>query len=434
MGFLSSLLSNFGNNQPSQSNIPTMDPINVTQAPQAVMDSYLSQQAQAQKAQQLAPQQQPVDFTPITATSATQSDASQSAPVDDNTDVDAITATAKKLPNYDNSKDLSAIQAVTQQYKQLQDSPNNPAYPTMLGTHGTLRNVLGHIGDAMLVAGGRNPQWVPAQQRYSEAQAMAGFQNDPKTAAGRVAALGTPNSAEFADKLYGQGVSQDIHLDQLHNLQQYRTAQTDARRDVGFQRAIPSLGAVMRNGTAGDWASRISQVDQTLKNRYGVDPTTGQPYYTHADAGIPENYDQTYSQYGGENAGQQGRDQNADNAHAQAGRDTDVNAASRRYSADTAAGSRASQPNIMTILGKLADIQDKGGTLSPAHQKIWDKYTNIPGRKGTAINPGLAVGGGQGGGGQQKFIPNQTYRDGNGNRAKYTPGHGPGGKDWTPVH
>jgi len=57
----------------------------------------------------------------------------------------------------------------------------------MFGVKGTLRDILGLVGDAFLVQGGRNPVYAPARQQERISDAMAGFSVDPIAAGERVA-------------------------------------------------------------------------------------------------------------------------------------------------------------------------------------------------------------------------------------------------------
>jgi hypothetical protein len=67
----------------------------------------------------------------------------------------------------------------------------------MFGVKGTLRDVLGLVGDAFLVQGGKDTVYAPQRQREKIADAMAGFSVDPVAAAERVTGVDPVTGQEF---------------------------------------------------------------------------------------------------------------------------------------------------------------------------------------------------------------------------------------------
>lgn len=75
----------------------------------------------------------------------------------------------------------------------------------MFGMHGTLRDVLGTLGDAFLLANGGKAAYAGQREKERESDAMMGFtQGDPRAAIERMAAV--PGGAEFAQKMYDETV------------------------------------------------------------------------------------------------------------------------------------------------------------------------------------------------------------------------------------
>lgn len=74
-----------------------------------------------------------------------------------------------------------------------------PERKGMFGVKGTLRDVLGTIGDAFLIQGGRNPIYAPRREQEKMGDAMTGFTGeDPesvRSAAERLASLGYVDQA-----------------------------------------------------------------------------------------------------------------------------------------------------------------------------------------------------------------------------------------------
>jgi hypothetical protein len=84
----------------------------------------------------------------------------------------------------------------------------------MFGMRGTLRDVVGLLGDAFLVQSGNNPMYMPTRQKERFSDAMAGASNNPMAAYER--AMGVdPGSAEEFYQNYAKNnlTSQRIDLD-----------------------------------------------------------------------------------------------------------------------------------------------------------------------------------------------------------------------------
>lgn len=67
----------------------------------------------------------------------------------------------------------------------------------MFGVKGTLRNVLGVLGDAFLVQGGAKPVYAPQRQLEREGDAMAGYTQSPRAAVERMTAVNPTMAREM---------------------------------------------------------------------------------------------------------------------------------------------------------------------------------------------------------------------------------------------
>jgi len=133
----------------------------------------------------------------------------------------------------------------------------------MFGTKGTLRDILGMVGDAFLVNSGNKAVYAPQRQQEKIADALAGFtQGDPRAAIERLAAL--PGGAEFAEKLYDNTVQ---------NQARQTTAQSGVAKNKGemFKEGSrlygQAAGAIARNPKL---AERMAPLLQKIKEEYGL--------------------------------------------------------------------------------------------------------------------------------------------------------------------
>lgn len=288
--------------------------------------------------------------------------------------------------DYDNSDAIAAIHKVLNA-NQPQGGSANPGIYGLLPQsmqHGTLRNVLGALGDAFLVGSGRQAQYGPRMERQQEGDAMAGEDmNDPNSvqaAMGRVAATGAPGAAELAMKGQDQLESTRLRMAQMdyNNIQR---AQMNQNRDqIRLQGMLPSIGGMLSN------VNSSAQYDQLYDAIARRTKTVGQGYDPE-DLGLPARGTWTPSAISGFGMTANNIQTSADRAasRVQAGRDTDVRAAATIGGANINAG-RVSDAQIMQ---HLQDIQDQGGTLSPAQSTVWKRLTNVRGG-GRSLSPGLA--------------------------------------------
>lgn len=83
-----------------------------------------------------------------------------------------------------------------------------PEHKGMFGVKGTLRDVLGLVGDAFLVQGGRNPMYQPKRQQERESDAIQGYAQDPVAALERLAEINPQAAMKAFEQLSVQQARQ----------------------------------------------------------------------------------------------------------------------------------------------------------------------------------------------------------------------------------
>ena len=95
----------------------------------------------------------------------------------------------------------------------------------MFGMKGTLRDVLGILGDAFLVQSGNAPMYAPTRRREKISDAWAGYSVDPIAAAERVAYY----DPAMAQELLESEETRQLKLAQQQSLADARTSQIETR-------------------------------------------------------------------------------------------------------------------------------------------------------------------------------------------------------------
>lgn len=326
-------------------------------------------------------------------------DPSAAAPV---ASANPLASTSPSGPlNYDNSAAIKAVQG-TLAANPPQGGSDNPGIFGLLPQnvqHGTLRNILGALGDAFLVQGGRQPAYQEHMQRQEIGNAMAGYDpNDPNSvqaAISRVAATGAPGADTMADQMQKNWNDLQAKKAQMEYMAQFHQQGIDSRNQGIFQRGAPiAMGIASQAKDAADYATKYGLLDQRAKS---IDPSMD----ASAAFGIPTP-DQwapgLFNGYGMTSNNQQvASDKAAQRTVSE--RDTDVRAGATIGAANIGADSRidsahisADKPTASGFVQYLTDKQNRGEQLTPAEQKVWDKETSIRG-KGRSLPAGLVVGG-----------------------------------------
>ena len=143
----------------------------------------------------------------------------------------------------------------------------------MFGLKGTLRDVLGLLGDSFLVGSGHASEYDKVRQREREGDAMAGFTQDPSGAAERLSGV-NPAAAKIVQ---GLAIQEQIRKAQLESVNIARQQQEDARRFQVYtnaQKVISNIFASPVAQTNPDLALRqakfIAQRSQVPLEEFGL--------------------------------------------------------------------------------------------------------------------------------------------------------------------
>jgi hypothetical protein len=287
--------------------------------------------------------------------------------------------------------------------------------------HGTLRNVLGALGDAFLVGGGKQPAYADSLARIREGAAMAGYDpNDPasvQAAISRVAMTGSPGSIQDADAL--QKNANDIALRKAMLEQQnwYRQSRIDDQREATLTRWQPQAAADLAQATnAADYAARKARWNARIKALYPDQPNTTMD--TSSAFGIPDEYipGAVNSTTGmTSNQVQESIDKGL-------GRQTSVQVARiRAGGTEAAAGINANKPDQATFDDTYIKAKKLGLETTPEEDARFAHDTQVSGKaKLSLLTGGTHTGGG--GGNIPTVTPQQAARLPKGTQFRTTDG------------
>lgn len=200
-----------------------------------------------------------------------------------------VTAPAKPPPaappiQYDNSKDAAAVQQSLANAPPLQGGSANPGLWGLLPQnvqHGTLRNVLGALGDGFLMHEGQRPAYSDRMNNQEIGRAMAGYANNPQAAIERVATTGANGSVEMADKMENNLQNLQIRQQVAQQNNSYRQAMMASRNDSIIQRMAPMVAGWAQNAkTPADYAAAYARADAAAKK---ISPDAGAEDFGYVD-------------------------------------------------------------------------------------------------------------------------------------------------------
>lgn len=121
-------------------------------------------------------------------------------------------------------------------------------------------NILGILGDALLVGGGRDPMYQPRLRQAREAEAMIDYTDDPERAINQLSQIDPHKASELWNKLQERKSVDSVRQAQVRSAE-------DEYIDVTNQRALAYLGAA----TPRTYSALKSRIDQYYADR-GVEP------------------------------------------------------------------------------------------------------------------------------------------------------------------
>ena len=362
------------------------------------------------------------------------------ATTDDSTDVAPVAVKGKKSVGYDNSEDLAAIQQA--QAKDASVAPTNSGagtglvnmIPNSLPGAGTLRNVLGTLGDAFLIQAGHQPAYAAQQYRQQIANAAAGMDTNPQAAIGRLYASSAPGAQQEASTANNAYQTQQLRQSEQESLNNWRQGnqQIASDREAAVAAAKRNTmeagyGSVLQGRLAAAAAAAKTdpskwQAATAWAKKYASEAAPdGKPRLPNFDAesDAPDKVDD-YVNGQGLTASQFARNQTSQDSIAERGNAAAARNATTQRGQNLAAGSAANRTsNTPTALDRqIIQKQNSGVSLTKAEQQYWDKRTNIP-KKGGGLNiPGLTPSTGQAGQYQDGVI----YVNPRGDKALYSKG------------
>lgn len=245
----------------------------------------------------------------------------------------------------------------------------------MFGVKGTLRDILGMVGDAFLVQGGGQAYYAPRREREKISDAWAGASDDPIAAAERVGYYDPKMGQELLDNAK-KGEYQEAQLESLRDSRQSLMDDRAFKQYRNAREQIASLfktpGAVV-NGRINPQALAIAEriagsAKMTLEDFLINESMTEQEVRGFADSVIAPDKQERLDQY------DRGLDQGQQNAD------------SRRISANAAA-TRAARPpagrapRAETDREAAIRIGDKpANQRTPGEQAFYERYTRPPGK------------------------------------------------------
>lgn len=334
--------------------------------------------------------------------------------------------------NYNNTGAVQAVQGALGDEPTPQGGSANPGIYGLLPAklqHGTLRNILGALGDAFLVGGGGQAQYGPRMERQQIGEAMAGYDpNDPQSvqaAIQRVAATGGPGSIEVADQLQKNANDLALRKATMENTAVYRQGMTNDRNQNVFNRQAPTvIGAIRGITDPQKYQAMYNLWDQRAKS---VDPMSD----ASTAYGIPRPEEwspgSVDSMYGMTSNQQQQTGDRALQRDVSVGNNRASNAA-RVQAAGISGGAHIAAAGVSNQRASEANFNNDytakraaGQTTTPEEDARFAHNTQVSRSARRAPPASSTVHPASGGGGG--FQEGRVYTDAHGNRAKYSNGH-----------
>jgi hypothetical protein len=262
----------------------------------------------------------------------------------------------------------------------------------MFGVKGTLRDILGVVGDGFLVQSGNKAIYGPRRDQERQADAMAGFTHSPEQANIAIEQLSALDPAAGME-LQKQIEQQQLRQVQQQGLQDARNSQIEARGTAAYEKGREAIARIANNPNAYGPDGRLTPEARSIMERMATG--TGK---TLEDFGIDDTFDRNRGSLfasSGATVNQQNtlpiQQQRADAATSQAG-------SSRIRANRPPAGRNPPQPTPTTMLRDFLAIPENQRTQE---QKDFIKRQTQPtGKSGrtlrsdplsTGSRPGLQI-------------------------------------------
>lgn len=292
-----------------------------------------------------------------------------------------ITVTAnRQVPNVDVEGPDAPFMGNRQYLEEAATSMDEaPDRKGMFGVKGTLRDILGTLGDAFLVGSGRDAVYRPGREQEKAADAMTGFTNSPEAAMAAAERLASIGQTDKAQKLLEYVRSQELRSAQLESLQANRESQIADRASGNYTDAMNRIGRLFgteqakRNPQgAMAMAARIASAYGTTLEALGISEDI-----TPDEMGMISGSDMTVNQQRNYPLAQRRVEQ------------ADERIAIQRQNANRPRSS-GRNPTEASEIARIRGKLNRGEDLSAGDKATWDKYTSSRGgsrRQRTAPPP-----------------------------------------------
>lgn len=295
------------------------------------------------------------------------------------------------VPNLSNTAWAQEAQAANERNeKEIQ-------HKGMFGMKGTLRDVLGLLGDSFLVQAGRDRVYAPKRQQERIGDAMAGHTQAPMAAAERVAQY----DPDLGRNVANDARQNEVRRAQVESLNASREDMAATRGQARFEKARAYTAALLN--AAGDDPAKIQYALQMAERAASA------ANVTLDDLGITENMTpeqlQVYSDAGMTVNQQEGwprRDRSLDQGDSRIGVSQQRAAETARHNrvmeARPRGGSSGKNPTNASLAAPLLRKVQDGKKLTPAEAETLNRLGYSPDR-------------GRGGrGSTRRAIPNSRFR------------------------
>lgn len=136
-------------------------------------------------------------------------------------------------------RNVDAVKAVQSDVEATEETSDRKG---MFGTKGTLRDILGLVGDAFLVQSGRSPMYAPAREQERISDAWAGASKDPVAAAVRVGHY----DAGLGQELLQAAQADSLRQDQQESLVASREATIAEKQFKSYKQAREMIGGLLQ--------------------------------------------------------------------------------------------------------------------------------------------------------------------------------------------
>lgn len=144
------------------------------------------------------------------------------------------------------------------------------------------RDVLGAIGDGLLLGAGAKPMYLPRRDARLQGQALLGYQSDPQSALERLAQTGTPDSLDLMRGLQTEYQRSEDRAAQREMTQEYRNEVNRLKKEKVLQDLSKVVPGVLARATTPElytsaW-ERLDQMARRIDDKLDATTAFGIPY------------------------------------------------------------------------------------------------------------------------------------------------------------